>query len=1626
MTYSIGNRVPIPPKEWKEESFSSWAELFDEFDKFSEEEDLDFEKIRNMDIPHPQYFSTLYLQTKYEDFCRGADTPSILDATRSKDTAEEAEKKWEELRKSIRKAIKNMVDVMEQDGNKVDMTIQYLRYFCRPYEDDSGTRANTRFNHVLTLISGILLRTILQISTFPENRSGRMIANDLIKTFTRRLSRHLRKDIAAWIRIYEAIEKGEDLPEDEQKWLERELNDENSNGGEKWPMDREIFQELIDNDEKFSKAKDPLVPSYRRLLSHGIGVRDLKESRLTEIRHNLISKQFGKLAYNLVMLLIEKGWLEFRAGDFKSTSVVLGIPEEDMVSKGTFPTELFLSDMFYRVVHDLESDQKIPLERNNHPLFKYFSESRDRWSYVEPEPHIFDEKEDIEEITLTPPPEEDGKWTELDQLFADDQIDFKHPKRIQGLVRPRGYLTGTRKLLRTSGTTDEKSGGGYRILQRIISRNEEFNLLGSPAYDEDNKGHWYDLGRDPQTVGRERGVANKESVTALNHLQNTQWEINLHLLNAIAELKDKSGKKINIGQMLSGGTGFEQLRNVYHIELSEGIIRPDQKTQPELYREWMNLTLGTKLGDRAWVRKILALSDNVFWNVWTCDWRGRLMSRCALLSPQGADLDRALLRFKQWKPLGEKGWYWLKVYLFNLMKREWFEENKPRELEGYTKKCPFSDRAEFIEKQLKVDFFQEIAQNPLTPENLKKWQKKPGAKVESLQLLSAILEVTRIHEIHVEKSKPYEEIESGLPIALDASNNGYQHLAALLGKRELAEAVNVIPPKDTSIKDEQDLYSKAAEKAKEIHEHSIFSSCIEGFDAWGEEKKDKLIDGIFSRKFSKGITMTIAYGSKDLTGNFEGTPSNGTPKFLIKRYVYFDESTTCQEKDCEEKFGNEEDYEKHLEEHHYPSTKYYIVPVRREDIDRIPKEGNVNPDGRVPSGMIRIGAEDDFDTRRIKHIRNLNSGRYKRPEGGSRGTVDNPYPRIGIDLDDNDKIAITPTYDEVFYIEDYVMSSVPKEAITDEGNKIKLLNKTIKSIEKAYKSKDSNIQDCEQTFDLEDLQDLPQAEQIECLEKKRIDLFEERRKTIIENSTFHSLTYPGKYLPIWHENSLLYSLFKELKIPIPKPKNQSSITHSITQSFRSAIATVSGKAFNAAEKGLKHLVGNSAFNLATWSSPSGFRVRHIYLPKIEVRWGGEQKGAFTGYWGKKEFPATGKLFEKIIYFAYSEDEGGKMIDEIIREAFSFKVKDELGKDKDFERLEQIFSIIGIEEQDLPDYIERPYSKSREQTDEFYEEFLEQFNENKYKENVRRLLFEIIKKLGKIKPEQYIESEEEAKKSLMSFAGEAGLSDEELEALTKQMMDEQKERQEMFEELHRKLIVKTTMNPKRYLSELTENCKECNDEGLIKCPCVIERDKERRERRKELMDRKKTTVTDLKDILREKGEPTSGKKDELVERLMKMEDSTKGKEENECDKCKGTNLITCDDKKCDRGQIVKDYSRKEMLRGITPNFIHSLDAAHLTKVINTMCGEGDNPTSDFWAIHDCFGVHPGDTDRLQEVVNEKFVEIHTKPDGTHKKLSDWLIEMHPKWDKPEDFGIELPEPDKDFNIQDVNKSQYMIS
>ena len=119
----------------------------------------------------------------------------------------------------------------------------------------------------------------------------------------------------------------------------------------------------------------------------------------------------------------------------------------------------------------------------------------------------------------------------------------------------------------------------------------------------------------------------------------------------------------------------------------------------------------------------------------------------------------------------------------------------------------------------------------------------------------------------------------------------------------------------------------------------------------------------------------------------------------------------------------------------------------------------------------------------------------------------------------------------------------------------------------------------------------------------------------------------------------------------------------------------------------------------------------------------------------------------------------------------------------------------------------------------------------------------------------------------------------------------------------------------------------------------------------------------------------------------------------------TSMITL---QLDSEQI--DY--KKSLSGIGPNFIHSLDAAHMALVVNEMAAlEQINPAArDFWAVHDAYGCHPSVMEDLRRIILEKFVEVHQ--DNT---LANLVNEMS---------GMEMTLGELEIN--DVLNSAYLIS
>src|SRR5205823_436104 len=67
--------------------------------------------------------------------------------------------------------------------------------------------------------------------------------------------------------------------------------------------------------------------------------------------------------------------------------------------------------------------------------------------------------------------------------------------------------------------------------------------------------------------------------------------------------------------------------------------------------------------------------------------------------------------------------------------------------------------------------------------------------------------------------------------------------------------------------------------------------------------------------------------------------------------------------------------------------------------------------------------------------------------------------------------------------------------------------------------------------------------------------------------------------------------------------------------------------------------------------------------------------------------------------------------------------------------------------------------------------------------------------------------------------------------------------------------------------------------------------------------------------------------------------------------------------------------RKQVDGIVAHLVHSLDAAHMMLTVNRLHTEG---LRHFAMVHDSFGVHACDVDRLNRVLREEFVAMYSEP------------------------------------------------
>jgi DNA-directed RNA polymerase len=193
---------------------------------------------------------------------------------------------------------------------------------------------------------------------------------------------------------------------------------------------------------------------------------------------------------------------------------------------------------------------------------------------------------------------------------------------------------------------------------------------------------------------------------------------------------------------------------------------------------------------------------DTFWIPWSFDFRGRVYPIPTSLSPQGTDFDKSLIYFQEEGPVNE---WWLAFQVATTYGLD---------------KAPMDERIDWVVKN--HDFLSHLANDP--EGTISEW----SSVEEPWCFIAAVLEYDQCVIKGIKKT-------SGLPVSVDATCSGLQHLSALALDRTAAEMVNVVPTDKPS-----DGYKIVAEKAKEI-------------------LPEHLHDHI-TRKVTKRTVMTTPYG----------------------------------------------------------------------------------------------------------------------------------------------------------------------------------------------------------------------------------------------------------------------------------------------------------------------------------------------------------------------------------------------------------------------------------------------------------------------------------------------------------------------------------------------------------------------------------------------------------------------------------------------------------------------------------------------------------------------------------------------------------------------------------------------
>ncbi|WP_321875699.1 DNA-directed RNA polymerase [Burkholderia cenocepacia] len=339
---------------------------------------------------------------------------------------------------------------------------------------------------------------------------------------------------------------------------------------------------------------------------------------------------------------------------------------------------------------------------------------------------------------------------------------------------------------------------------------------------------YVNLVRNRNTMQRMKEVDMPHVREAINHLQSVKWRVNRQVLDAV---RDCARHGIDMDEVLSQA----ELPKPPKPEWLTDDMKKEDMTGDELaeFSAWKRRMADwhteRKLRGTKWGRFYTAtrMADKFkdypeIYFMYQADFRGRLYAQTTGISPQGSDLQKALLHFAEGKRLDTPDAVrWFKIAGANRFGVD---------------KVPFEDRIAWVHKNE-----QYILQFAADPVSNRGWQEADSP----LQFLAWCFE-------YAEWRAAPATFESRVAVRLDGSCNGLQHFSAMLRDSVGGRAVNLVPSDRPN-----DIYQRVADvvalKLSDpnlVLRHERDSVFKEKWKAHG-----------MNRSIVKRSVMTLPYGS---------------------------------------------------------------------------------------------------------------------------------------------------------------------------------------------------------------------------------------------------------------------------------------------------------------------------------------------------------------------------------------------------------------------------------------------------------------------------------------------------------------------------------------------------------------------------------------------------------------------------------------------------------------------------------------------------------------------------------------------------------------------------------------------